>query len=126
MRCKFVKASGQVCEAKALKGKGCCFFHSKDEEVRDKRIKASSQGGKSKLEFETQGLNSNYFQLKTVSEVLSLLEYAINNLLQGKIAREKASCIGYLANITLGAIKDNSFEQRLEVIENVLEQSKQA
>ena len=126
MRCKFVKADNKVCEAEALKGKDYCFLHSKDKEIKEKRIEANSKGGKGELEFETQVPKPNYFSLKTVADVLSLLEYTINELLQGRLAKEKASCIGYLANITIGAIKDNSFEQRLEVIENVLKQSEQA
>lgn len=124
MQCKFAKENNNQCEAEALKGKDFCFFHSQDEKVKEKRIKASSEGGKSKLELETCVSKSDYFSLKTVSEVLGLLEFTMNNYLQGKINRSKASCIGYLASITIGAIKDNSFEQRLEVIENVLKQSK--
>lgn len=122
MRCKFVKADNQVCEAKALKGQDYCFFHSKNKEVKDKRIEANSEGGKSKLKFATQVPKPNHFQLKAVVDVLGLMEYTINELLQNRMAKEKAPCIGYLANITIGAIKDNSFEQRLEVIENVLKQ----
>jgi len=120
MQCKFVKNNNQVCEAEALKGKGFCFFHSQDPTVKEKRIKANSEGGKSNMELETCVSKSDYFSLKTVGEVLSLLEFTMNNYLQGKITRSKASCIGYLASITIGAIKDNSFEQRLEVIEHVI------
>jgi len=124
MQCKFVKKNNNQCEAKALKGKDFCFFHSQDGRVKEKRIKANSEGGKSKLELETCVSKSDYFSLKTVSEVLGLLEFTMNNYLQGKINKSKASCIGYLASITISAIKDNSFEQRLEVIENALKQSK--
>ncbi len=124
MQCKFVKENNNQCEAEALKGKGFCFFHSQDQKVKEKRIEANSKGGKSKLELETCVPKSDYFSLKTVNEVLGLLEFTMNNYLQGKINRSKASCIGYLASITIGAIKDNSFEQRLEVIENVLKQPK--
>lgn len=124
MQCKFVKTNNQVCEAEALKNKGFCFFHSQDRKVKEKRIKANSEGGKSSLALETYVSKPDYFSLKTVSEVLVLLEFTMNNYLQGKINRSKASCIGYLASITIGAIKDNSFEQRLEVIEHVLKQPK--
>jgi len=125
MQCKFVKENNIQCGAKPLKGEEFCFFHSQDPKITEKRQSASSSGGTSRVNNLGRIVPvSSYFSLKTVSEVLSLLEFTINDYLQGKIAREKASCIGYLANITIGAIKDNTFEQRLEVIENVLKQSK--
>lgn len=128
MQCKFVKENNYQCEAEALKGKDLCFFHSKDKKVVERRLSANASGGLNRVS-NNLGRNApeiGYFSFKTVHEVLGLLEFTINKYLQGKIAREKASCIGYLANITIGAIKDNSFEQRLEVIEDVLKQSKQA
>jgi len=125
MQCKFIKPNNSQCGAKALKCKDYCFFHSQDRVVKKQRFIASSEGGKNNSKCETCVSEDMYFQLKSISEVLNLLEFTTNKLLLGEINRSKASCIGYLANITIGAIKDSTFEQRLGVIENVLQLSKQ-
>lgn len=124
-KCCFTKSNGQVCKAQALAGDEYCFFHSKNPKVVANRLSASAKGGKQNKN-ETVSLNLEDFELKTIAQVRDLLEFTTNALLQGKIKRAKASCIGYLANILIGAIKDQELENRLEVIENVLNISKKA
>jgi hypothetical protein len=112
MQCKFVKPIGGQCGANALKTKYLCYFHSQDRNIKKLRFRASSKGGRNYSTVETYVSNDKHFTLTTIGEVLSLLEFTTNNLLQGKITRGKASCIGYLSNIMLSVIKDNSFEGR--------------
>lgn len=124
-KCQFIKSNKQMCQAKALQGEDFCFFHSSNKEVMEKRLKASIKGGENN-KLETGGLTSKTFELKSVDQLMSLLEFTTNNLIQGKISREKASCIGYLSNILISAIKDHKFEERLGVIESAIGLSKQA
>jgi len=121
-QCNFIKPDGQRCQAKALKGQKYCLFHSKDPKTVKKRLKANSKGGLVSLG--TGSPSVQYFELKTISQVLSLLEFVVNSFLQGKMPKSKASCLGYLSNILIGAIRENNFEERLEVIENALGLSK--
>jgi len=119
-KCQFIKSNKKQCQAMALAGQKYCFFHSVDNKVKKK-----SRGGLNNNNG-TGSLINRDFSLKTTDEVMKLLEFTANGLLKGKISREKASCIGYLSNILLGAVKNNKFEERLEVIENVLNAGKQA
>lgn len=124
-KCCYTKSNGTTCQAKALSGDSYCFFHSQNPEIIAKRLQANAKGGKQN-KLETGSLFSEQFKLKTIGQVRDLLEFTTNTLIQGKITRSKASCIGYLANILIGAIKDKEIEDRLEVIENVLNISKKA
>ncbi len=124
-KCCFTKSNGQVCKAQALAGDEFCFFHSKNPKVVATRLKASAKGGKQNKS-ETGSPNLDDFELKTIAQVRTLLEFTTNSLLQGKIKRAKASCIGYLANILIGAIKDQELENRLEIIEDALNIPKKA
>ena len=121
-KCEYIRSNKKQCNAQAVQGEKYCFFHSKNPKVIEKRLKASVKGGKAG----TASPNIEHFELKTVNQIMKLLEFTTNGLLQGEISREKASCIGYLSNILIGAIKDHKFEERLEAIEHAINLSKQA
>lgn len=68
------------------------------------------------------------FRLKTVRDVLTLLEEQINAVREDKEAGtlEKARTIGYLAGIALKAVETADLEARVAALEEVLQGRKTA
>ena len=66
------------------------------------------------------------FRLETASDVLSLIEFQVQAVLDDGDAStlEKARCIGYLASVSLKAIECGNLAARLEALECVLKARK--
>ena len=114
MKCKFLKPDNIRCSANAMVGFEHCFSHN--PETQDKKKSAVLKGGLSpKPRKSAEPLQ--FVALKSVSDVLLLLEDTINRVRTDPITHQKANCVGYLANIALKALEVGNLEERLSALE---------
>ena len=105
-----IVSDNEVCHEKTTKGKECrariitnseyCFFHDPQKSI--ERRAASQRGGRNKrlavLDRQTPDL-----PLKTVDQIIGLLEITVNEVRRGELSPKIANTIGYLAAILLKA-----------------------
>lgn len=100
----------------SLHDKDKCFFHSVEKE--NERRAANAAGGKKDKNIN----NPSDFTVKIecTKDVLSILQYTIDDLRSKKVTPNYANSIGYLINIALKALEQGEIQTRLEVIEYAL------
>ena len=113
-----MKSNGNNCEAQSLKGDNLCFFHSENEDVVEKRLESSGLGGKNgSLQYIfTEGDTP----IKSMDDVIFLLESTINAVMKGKLPTNRANTIGYLANLMLSAFEKRDLDTKLTMLEKVM------
>ena len=109
-RCKFVKLNGEQCQSWAINGSDYCFWHSSGK----KRKAASSKGGK---QGKRKVLEQSNLSLRTLNEVVELLELTINEVRTGKVDVRIANSVGYLGGILIKALEGSDLEERLSKLE---------
>ncbi len=120
MRCEYAK-NGKRCNAKTLTGDRYCFMHSQNPDVKEKRKKALSQGGKNA--HKEYPLIKDTIMVKNNRDVIDLINKLVREVRVDEISVKKANCVGYLLNISLKAL-DSELEERIKNLENVLSKRK--
>jgi DNA primase large subunit len=114
--CAHIKADTTPCGGYAVAGSRFCFAHDPAQE--EKRTAARRRGGEAgKIE----PLPSSTLTIRTMSDVLELIETTINDVRAGRVDVKIANAIGYLANVSVKVIQQTDIEARLEALESVLD-----
>jgi len=90
--CTFIKPNGNRCQASKLRGSELCYFHSPQVVV--ERAEARRRGGLNRYGGVT-GETGSYL-IKAPSDVLTILEDAINDACALENGQGKSKTIGYL------------------------------
>lgn len=109
--------NGEKCRAYAIKGSEYCFFH--DPDSAKKRAEARKKGG-----FNRRVLKNNkheYFPIRTVNDVNTILESAINEACSLESSQSQLRTVGYLCHIALKGQELGNLEERLNAIEEKME-----
>jgi hypothetical protein len=115
-QCAHVKASGELCGGFAIVGSRYCFAH--DPAQAEKREEARRRGGEAGR---IAPLTESDVALRSIGDVLGLMELTINDVRAGRVDVKVANAVGYLANIAIRAIEGSELEVRLDALESVLE-----
>lgn len=115
MQCNYFKESGARCEAAALKGGGFCFSH--EPQAKEAHHEASVKGGSTPKK---SNLDLPPVSIKTVHDIVTVLEDTVNLVRSGEMPTNTANCICYISGVILKAIQVSDIEGRLEVVEGIL------
>jgi len=115
-RCAQTRANGQRCGGFAITGSAYCFAH--DPAQAAKRDDARRRGGEAGR---IEPLGESNLSLRSLGDVLGLVELTINDVRAGRVDVKVANAVGYLANVAMKAIEGSDLEARLEAIEAVRE-----
>jgi hypothetical protein len=119
-RCTHVKPDGSRCRAKARKNKTCCMFH--DPALAAERRAGRRRGGRRGERLTVAWpADTPEVPLRTVPDLVNLLEKVINDLLRGKLGVRLTGNLGVLAAAQLRALEVGDLEQRLSDIEEQLQ-----
>jgi hypothetical protein len=112
-QCEHVRADGQRCKARAIRGERFCFFHSPG-----KAREAGRKGGsRSKKPAIVIAASPDALPLNTVADVSALLASTINQLRAAPVDVKAANAIGYLASVLLRALEGSDLLKRIEALE---------
>jgi hypothetical protein len=117
-QCKAIKENGLRCEARVLSDSECCFFH--DPTRAADRKAAQSLGGQGNR-MKTLDPGTPDVKIENGRDLLTLLNVTMNQVRTGVIDPRIATTLGYLADITMRAIKQNELEMRIRRLESVSE-----
>lgn len=120
MKCAYIKADGNQCQANAMKNYKYCFAHN--PKTKEEHALAVVKGGKAS---KRDRLNLEPIDIQKPDDVIGLLEETINGIREGNIPPKIANTIGYLCGHLLKAIEAADLDQRLEIIERVIFERKQ-
>src|SRR5690349_10822888 len=119
-RCQHEKADGVRCGGNALPGSAYCYQHDPDRA--DERREARSAGGRARSRPRaTLPCDTPDARLETVADVIALLALTVNQVRRGELDVKVGSCVGYLSNILVGALKLGPIEERLAALEAIAE-----
>ena len=125
MKCKHTKLGDTQCEAVATKDSEFCYWHNPD--TVEERKEASSIGGKASY-YDKGLVRAESVDLITdKTAIIYLLSDTINRVRRvrpdGSIDIRIANCIGFLSSKILEARKELLMTERLDALEERLEQS---
>ena len=100
-----------------MRGKSFCFSH--EPSVAEERQQAVRRGGRA-LKPRKGASQLAPIAIKSVGDILTLLEDTLNRVRTEPMTHQKANCIGYLSGIALKALEQNNLETRLEAIEHAI------
>ena len=115
-RCAHVRPSGKPCGGFAIAGSTRCFAHAPEQA--EKRAAARRRGGQAG---KVAVLPASDLSVRSLGDVVGLVEATINAVLCGKVDTRVANAVGVLANVAIKAIQQGELERRLEALEAVLE-----
>ena len=116
MKCSYKKSDGGECKAHAVKGSKLCFFHDPSND--DERKLAQATGGKgNKI---TVQVPLEPMELKSVQDVVKLLEDTVNRVRSGEVDVKIGNCIGVLSGHIIKALEVVSVSDRVEIIERAI------
>lgn len=115
-QCEAIAAeTGEQCQGFALES-GLCFSH--DPDSRDLKQAAVTKGG---LAPKKVKLDLAPVSIKTVEDVMNILEETINEVRSGKIpCSNPANTIGFLCSHILKAIEISSVDTKLDAIDRII------
>ena len=114
--CAHIRPNGAQCRGYAVSGSRYCFAH--DPAQAPKRDDARRRGG---CAGRIESLPESALTVRTMGDVLELIETTINDVRAGRVDVRIANAIGYLANVSVKVIQQTDIEARLEALESVLE-----
>ena len=115
-QCQFIKEDGAQCEGFTMENSEFCFSHN--PESKDAKLEAVIKGG---LAPKKITLNLPPVEVKTVTDVIILLEDTINQLRTGEIpSSNPANTIGFLCGHILKALEISKVENKLEAIDRII------
>lgn len=115
MRCNFIKPDGNQCEANAMENSQYCFSHN--PETAEEKKAAVIKGG---LSPKKNTLDLPPVEIKSVQDVVKLLEDTINRVRGGEMPTNTANCVGYLGGHIIRALETSEIEKRLEELEKIV------
>jgi len=118
MKCDFIKPDGQKCEAYAVKDSEFCYFHNPDISDEEKR-EAQSNGGKTKALTLQEPLPE--LVLTTPDHAVLLIADTISRVRAGTLDIRTANCLGFLSDKLLKAFEVSKLNDRVEIIERVIQ-----
>lgn len=62
--------------------------------------------------------------VKTIQDVVLLIEDTINRVRSGEVPINTGNCLGYLSGIALKALQASDLEKRIEAIETIISERK--
>ena len=110
-RCTAQTASGQPCQARALKGGNLCFFHSSDQQ--HARSQARQHGGQRQRVDHAGDRSKLPAEVRTVEHVLAVLDYTLMETLASENSIQRGRLIVALAGAYMEAFKAGDFDNRL-------------
>ena len=115
-RCKATTKAGRPCSCFALHGSEYCFSHA--PELAEKRREARSRGGRAR-HGRTIGQTPGGYQveIKSLSDVVKLLERTINDALSLENSLSRANTIARLAQVLANIYQVSELEQRIAALE---------
>jgi hypothetical protein len=116
LQCAYIRPNGRQCGGFAVNGSRLCFAH--DPAQAPKRDDARRRGGSAGR---IAPLPESTLTVRTMSDVLELMETTINDVRAGRVDVRIANAIGYLANVSVKVIQQTDIETRLQALESVLE-----
>jgi len=117
--CEAIKADGQRCKAPAMSKGHYCFFHS--QATAEQRKDAQRRGGE-KGKRQTLPKEDAEYDLATISGVVQMLGSIINKTLRGDVDYKISNSVSVLSGNLLRALEGNELEQRLNALEERLEE----
>jgi hypothetical protein len=116
MKCVYIKANGEPCEANAVGNSSYCFSHS--PEYRKEKALAVQKGGLNRKLIQVYG---DEVEIRTPQDIKNLLADSINLVWTGKMpANQPANSIAYLCRCWLDAHEVTEITLRLDAIEKKL------
>ena len=100
-------------------GGGYCFSHNPrtQEALHEAAIKGGSMLKKNTLDLPPVGV-------KTIQDVVLLIEDTVNRVRSGEMPINTANCLGYLGNVALKALQASDLEKRIEALEAIIGERK--
>ncbi len=118
--CAATRANGTPCAGYAISDGPYCFAHAPDQaEQRDAARRRGGQAGRVSV------LPESDVQVRTLGDVVTLVEATINDVRAGRVDVRVANAVGYLANVAIKALEQADLEARLEALEAVLTPERQ-
>lgn len=117
-RCKAQNASGQPCQAQAIKNSVFCFTH--DAPSAAARQVARKRGGLRRRVGHVGNSTDLPEQVKTIDDVLKVLNYALKESLPLENSVQRGRLIVSICGAFVEAIKTGELETRLAAIESAL------
>ncbi len=100
MECTYIKEDGNMCQAQAILSDVYCFAHSQLPEITEKRHLAKVEGGRNGRKMMLEPAEDSV-AIKSVKDVVALLEQTVNDVRQNRITTNQANCIGFLCGIAM-------------------------
>lgn len=119
MKCAYVKADGEHCQANSMKNSEFCFSHN--PATKEKHALAVVKGGKMSRR---NRLNLPSVPVRNPEDVINVLEEAINGVRSGVIPPNIANTLAFICSHALRAMEASNLDERLEIVESVLMQRK--
>ena len=118
--CKATNARGQPCASYAVEGSAFCFWHC--PELAEERKQARSAGGRARhgRSGVLQDGSGVLVPLKSMSDVVNLLEQTVRDLLTLENSISRARAVGYLAGVAVKALEVSELEDRIARLEEKL------
>ena len=100
--CQALTRDGAPCRAPALTGQACCFTHSQDRAIIQKREAARLKGA---YTTNAKRLPPEFPDptLRSVGDVVRFAEATAGRVLRGEVSPNMANCAGRLAEVALRA-----------------------
>ena len=119
MNCKFIKNSGDLCKVRAVKNSDYCFFNNPDSK-KDRQL-AVRNGG---LNSRKNSLALPQRVIRTPSDIVLVLEETLNHLRAGNIHPNYSNSIFIGCSTLLKAYEQSEVLQRLEAMEERINNTK--
>jgi hypothetical protein len=120
MKCNFIKSDGKKCNANALNGSSCCWYHSPEISEEKKKL-VSSNGGKANG-YEVC-IDLKPISISKMQDIPVLLIDTIHNLRSGYMGIRLGTAIGYLAGMLLKSFEVAELEVQIEKLEKYAEEN---
>lgn len=117
MKCNFIKADGERCQAHAMKGSEFCFLHNPavPDEVKQR---AWQEGGKNRVLAVRGQLPP--IEINRPEDAVSVLTDTIKRVREGSLDIRVANCLGVLCGHLLKAYEVTNLDNRLALFERVV------
>lgn len=114
--CEYINPeTAEQCQGFAMDS-GLCFSH--DPETKEQKLEAVTKGGLAPKKIK---LNLAPVSIKTVEDIMSVLEETINGVRSGEIpCSSPANTIGFLCSHILKAIEISSVDTKLDAIDRII------
>jgi len=121
MRCKFIKADGELCNANAMSESNFCYTHNPEISDEEKR-EAKQRGGQARALTIANPLPA--LEIREPGDAVLLIVDTINRVRAGELDIRTANCLGFLTDKLLKAFEISRLNDRVAIIERVILQTK--